>query len=297
MKKQHHTVSEFYLRGFAGPAPTDDKPDGFWVYRRGQSEPQWLAPESVSIRSHFYSYRDDSGKRNTDMEDLLGQLEGAVAPIIRKLIAPHPRLADEHEMVRLAFFIAIAYTRTAKHREVTIRAVEADRLNALKKIASDDHMLSAVIERYNAERAANLGIDELRKGIEGVLTRNIQMKLNDRGQLSYSLAPAAAICSMILHMNWTLLRTAGSAEFVTSDSPVVVGVEGELPDSWVSPNVEVAFPLDRRHCLLLSSGGAAGVVVNCSADDVREIVKRTALQADREVYCPHKNAVVARHLN
>lgn len=108
MKKQHHTVSEFYLRRFAVPSAKEGEPDGFWVYRRGQGTPVWLPPESVSIRKHFYSYTDATGKRNTDMEDLLGQLESAVAPIIRELTAPHPRIASERELMRLAFFMAIA---------------------------------------------------------------------------------------------------------------------------------------------------------------------------------------------
>lgn len=83
MKKQQHTVSEFYLRGFAVPAPTKGDADGFWVYRRGQGSLIFSRPKPPpSVRTSIATVTSKA-KRRTDIEDALGRFEGEAAPDAR----------------------------------------------------------------------------------------------------------------------------------------------------------------------------------------------------------------------
>lgn len=105
------------------------------------------------------------------------------------------------------------------------------------------------------------------------------------------------LCAMFLEMTWRLTAAPAGREFVTSDNPVAFA--GDEGDSSIFKNktLEVTMPIDPRHCLLATWGGpASGAIYPADPGWVEDVVRRTTIRADAEVYAPRKNIIVARHL-
>ena len=297
MKKRHHTQPKFYLRRFAVPAPKKGDPDGFWVYRRGQGTPQWLPAETVCIHSHFYSYVDESGKRNAVIEDLLGEVESKAAPVVEQLVSGGFVALNNRERNLLALFVALAYARTPKTRRTVVEAVERQEVSKLKDLAEDEARLAASVAKFNAAGDGTLSADDARGFIADIVSGEAALRLGDRGQIGYPLATVVPLCALFMRMNWRLLRAPSGVEFVTSDDPVVLAGPAGDPDPFKSGRLEVTLPLDPQHCLLLTwAGPEADVVASCSRQWADDVVRRTAVGADQEVYAAHKNPIVARAL-
>ncbi len=79
--RQHHFLSEFYLKGFCPAAE-------LWVYDREKDEHRKLPPEKVAIRKDFYAVEGPNGEKDyAEVERRLGIIEHQAAPAIRKLDA------------------------------------------------------------------------------------------------------------------------------------------------------------------------------------------------------------------
>jgi hypothetical protein len=76
--KKHHYVPEFYLKGFC-------REGKLWVYDRERDFYDYLPPETLGIKKHFYSFTDENGQRDVSAEKELSRVENAAAPVIRKL--------------------------------------------------------------------------------------------------------------------------------------------------------------------------------------------------------------------
>ena len=272
MKKRHHTQPKFYLRRFAVPSTRKGEPEGFWVYRRGQGAPQWLPAATVCIHTHFYSYVDDSGNRNAVVEDLLGEVESAVAPVVERLVSGGFGALDNRERNQLALFVALAYARTPKTRRTVVEAVERSEVSKLKELAEDEARLAASVAQFNAARAGTLTADDARGFIRDIVSGEAGLRLGDKGQIAYPLMSVVPLCALFMRMNWRLLRAPPGGAFVTSDDPVVLAGPAGDEDPFKSGRLEVTLPLDPQHCLLLTwAGPAADIVAPCSrqwADDV-----------------------------
>jgi len=93
------------------------------------------------------------------------------------------------------------------------------------------------------------------------------------------------------------LRGPSGGEFVTSDEPVVLAGPAGDSDPFKSGRLEVTLPLDPQHCLLLTwAGPAADIVASCSRQWTDDVVQRTTVGADQEVYAAHKNPIVSTSL-
>lgn len=297
MKKRHHTQSKFYLRRFAIPSTKQGEPNGFWVYRRGHGSPQWLSAETVCIHSHFYSYVDESGKRNAEIEDLLGDVESRAAPVVERLMAAGFAALDNRERNTLALFVALAYARTPKTRRVIVEAVERRGVSNLKALAEDGARLAASVSEFNAARGGTLSAEDARGFIADIVSGEATVRLGDRGQVGYPLVTVEPLCGLLMRMNWRLLEAPPGVEFVTSDDPVVMAGEAGDPDPFKSGRLEVTLPLDPRHCLLLTwAGPPLDIVGSCSREWAGDVVRRTAAGADQEVYAARKSPIVARSL-
>jgi Protein of unknown function (DUF4238) len=257
LKPRQHTVSKFYLRRFAVLSPTVGEPDGFWVYRRGQGLPRWLPAEAVCIHSHFYSYVDETGTRNPEMEELLAEVESAVAPVVQTLVASGLGALTERERRRLVFFVAAAYARTPAMRRTVVAAMEQRTLAKLKELAADEAQLRASVEKHNAAKGGTLSTGEAREYLTGILSGDAALKLRDKAQIAFPLLAVVPLCAMLLQMHWRLLRAPAGCEFVTSDNPVVLAGPGAVADPFKDGGLEVTLPLDPQHCLLLVAKGPA----------------------------------------
>jgi uncharacterized protein DUF4238 len=298
LKPRQHTVSKFYLRRFSVPSPRKSGPDGFWVYRRGEGAPKWLPWQTVSIHSHFYSYVDDTGIRNPEMEELLAEVESSVAPIVQKLPSVGVVGLAETERRKLIFFVAAAYARTPATRRTVVDGIEKRYLpSKLEEFAADETRLLASIEKYNAAKGGALTVEDARGFLTGILSGEAALSLGDKAQIGFSMMTVVPLCAMFLEMTWRLTEAPIGREFVASDNPVAFASDEGDPSIFKNGSLEVTMPIDPRHCLLATWGGpASDVVYPAEAGWVDDVVRRTTARADTEVYAPRKSVIVAWHL-
>jgi len=228
------------------------------------------------------------------MEELLANVETVVAPIVLKLVSSGLSALSPRERRSLIFFVACAYARTPQTRRTIVRGIEKLGVSKLKDFVEDEPKFRASLVRYNAVKGEALKEEDARRFIGTVLSGDATLRLKDKARIGFPLLTIVPLCSMFLSMHWRLLHAPLGKEFVTSDNPVIIAGPARASETR---DLEITMPLDPQHCLLLTWGGPSEDVIAYSdqgwADDV---VRRTTVGADREVYAPHKNPVVARNL-
>lgn len=267
-----------------------------WAYRRGQSTPTRQSPVNTAVRSQFNTFTDDSGEENSHVEVLLGLIEGEAAPLIRRIVAT-PDSFNLSDRRALAVFLGIMGTRTVKRRRVAAEAALRIIRAHLEDFLKDDARFLPSLAEYNKERGKTLEAEQLRSSI--LNEEGIRLAITKPGQIAYAFSAASTLAGWLETMPWALIEAPPSAEFVTSDSPLVILAEPSPmnpEDDFPTEKVEVTFPIDPKHCLLIKPKGPTGPHLAPRAY-VEEVVRRTVEESEKEVYCAHMSPIVARLLD
>jgi hypothetical protein len=261
-----HTVPRAYLVGFA-------EKDGLVVVNpRSPDEAlraQNLTPiDDVSIRPDYYAVRRSTGL-DYGPENALDLMEKRIF-YLRKGLRPGP-LSDKDlgEWTRLA---------GAQHFRGRNRSVLAK-------------LISEMMDEARADAVAR-GVD-VDEAVRAYVRENIYD--GDAEHDPDNLALLGGIDVIKITLDWfkrmyQCVLTSRSDEFITSDEPVAfydpVAASGRVKSVNLaeSPDCEVTYPLDRRHCLVMAY---RRIVPQGEADEetVETINARTALLA-KEVYVP-----------
>ena len=274
---RHHTVPVAYLRHFA-------------LSERLLVRPRKGGPiQSRNIRDlgikDFYTILRDDGTPDAGTEQILGVVEGAVAPILDRLINPllTRRRLDADEMMTLAQFIGFQMVRGAGHRR--------------EQELMADYMAKLTVARVDTpgkRRKPGSKRNPSRQSISVKELTRVQV-IGHQNEYIRNLGNLAE--EMFRHL---VDRPAAVVEisgplFVTCDEPVLVNIEGdhvqhrqecfEAPrerrirvarevrktgefkqvvhvyptrPSGVAAAEEVALTLSPRHLLILGERGAPG---------------------------------------
>lgn len=104
LPKRHHFVPQFLIRNFVGA-------DGLARYFDRERHAEGIVrrnPDKVFYRKHLYTVFEKDGSKDVSQELAFGQLEDAVAPVVRKIIAAArdgalPRLQLDEKLTWDAF--------------------------------------------------------------------------------------------------------------------------------------------------------------------------------------------------
>ena len=136
-RRRHHTVSKFYLAGFA-----DESSQITQVHLPGHHT-HLNSVANATVDTDFYSLRSEDGTLDDSMERAFGALESDAANAIQLVGAGRRTLAD-NERAALASWIALQYLRTPAFRKVQTQ------------VAAQTHQMIVLMA----------GKDQLRKTIE-----------------------------------------------------------------------------------------------------------------------------------
>jgi hypothetical protein len=112
-KKRHHTLSEFYLRGFA----LDREHPLLVEYNFERSEILELHPDEISVHKNFYALDGVDDEHKLVVEETFQGLESLAAPIIRALEGSNHTIEGE-DRDNLAVFIAAMMLRVPAIKHV-----------------------------------------------------------------------------------------------------------------------------------------------------------------------------------
>jgi hypothetical protein len=285
-KKRQHFVPRAYL------APFVDKktPFGFepylFIYSRQATGPFAQAPKKTAVRSYYYSF-DVDGERDQGVEDMLGRVESAAIPVMRKLNGgADPQSLSEEERGSLALLLAYMEVRVPRFRNMVETFTSEVMRDVAMLAASHPEYFERTMREASAAKGLNppANVEDIRKW---VLEGEYELSVNPIVSLRAFLEVAPQIAEMIFSYQWRVLRAPDGFTFFTSDSPVTRISTMKQPSwmgvGWQTPWMEATVPLSPDACLLISLHRPEGSE-KVDRTTLCEINWRTAAHADEEVY-------------
>ena len=117
---KQHTVSRFYLEGFTDPETPPNQKPSCWVLSPPHTDWYRRSPGKLTAFPDYYDGTNSDGSPDRSLEEDLGKLEGAVAPVIRALSEGSNLTVEDRKLI--ALFAATTRGRTIPMPEVIERA-------------------------------------------------------------------------------------------------------------------------------------------------------------------------------
>lgn len=242
--KRHHQVPRSFLNRFG----TGEKVRVRW--RDGRSFATGTI--NVAVESGFYDLPDPAGGVSSRVEEALAEVDGAaveaMATIDRTGIAPAE--GSDARFV-LAVFLGLELTRTTQHRKQVMFPQRVAAWAGGREIS--ERLVAEYLEQVH------LGFPPRRREAEGAHAYITEMLKGgtDLAEVAVEmiLKMVEAYVPRLLAMHWTL-ELAPQAQFITSDTPVVVWRKPSRMDEFQGVGIdsadELRFPLDPGKQLVLS---------------------------------------------
>ena len=269
-QRRHHYVPRFYLDRF-----TDQK-GRLGAFDRQKATSITTKANAVAVERDFYRLPEEIGFPANSLEEALSSQESDAAEAIRRLVA-EGRVRDSHRE-SLILHMALQLLRTQRHRRST-KAL-AQRTATLQAQVDLSRQLSE--GRFDTESERALAERVLGQLADGELIVGPE-------EQALSALPLLSLdeVASILRSGWNwVLVVLTAAKFITSDHPICLlgePVPG-IPASnvGVATALEIWFPLDPRHALVLSRDRLLGSpLLELSNGHVRSINLRIALESER----------------
>ena len=280
--KRQHTTSEFYLRRFAVNERV------VVVDRLDLSKSRLANLDDALVARHFYSLPDeDKGWDTTVEKEIASKIEGPAARAIERVV--QGRVATTLPAIRrqLSYFIALQYVRGPMSRQIA----SDFNLASYAKVAqtATPEIIQAELRRQGKPTTFH----EARRLVK--FARNPQRRVEHqaiagkkRGAASvlhvHNVLPLAdTIAPLLMRRSWTILEFS-EACLVTGDEPVVPVAVGKEPGEPIGIKTadRIIFPLDPRHLLMMSNGGADGRS-ECDLDQAPDINRHIAFRCYRHI--------------
>jgi len=281
-KKRHHYISRFYLEGFIDP---NNKPY-IWVYEKGNPNIIKATAGNIAVQKHYYAFTTPEGEKDSEtFENLFAEIEGKVAPILKK-IKDHEILNDQERFL-FAIFLAFTMTRVPSYRENIERATG----ELIKKInmilASHPTGFKSMIKKFERDTGSKIGmpIEDFQKF---VLDGEYDVKVNSQFSLGMVTPSAKEFAPIFYRMNWAFLEATHDYKFVGSDNPLFFIDPTHDPRSFygvglLNKNVEVSFPIS-KDLMFLGTWQKLEGYKHCDNRLVKEMNRRTVISALRFVF-------------
>lgn len=247
---QQHYLSRFYLQGFAENRRVA-------MYDRANGAVSSLPPKKAATLEHLYTFIDDSDRQRFELEALFGIVESRAGSILKSVIAKLPINRVDREY--LALFVAMHAIRTpaalAEYRIVRQKAEHA----RLKLMSPSEDV---AYEWMKESKPADTSETELRqlakKMVEMVSGDHFRVNIPDELARATALKTWDTLAETLFERDWTVVHAPSGAEYITSDSPVVLSPLSDtedLPLGYGSLHTHVLFPLSRTAALVMNGDG------------------------------------------
>ena len=268
--RRHHYVPRFYLGRFAdqkGRLRAFDRQKGVYIT---------TSANAVAVERDFYRLPENLAVPANFLEEMLSAQESKAAEAMRSIVAAG-RVQGSHRE-SLILHLALQFLPTQRHRRTTKEMTE--RTITLQTQVEISRRLSE--GEFETEYERTLAERVLRQLRDGELIVGPQ----EQALVGLSLSSLSQIVS-ILRSGWNwILVIVSAAKFITSDNPICFLGEPEsgspASNVGVANALEIWFPLDPRHALVLSRDQSlASPLLELSNGHVRTINLRIALESER----------------
>lgn len=274
--KRQHYLPQFYLENFCNNGK-------LWVYDREYKQYRIQTPVNTAVQSHYYSFEDEKGNKNKDIEYGLNQIEGETRPIISKL-NNREQITDRERGV-LSVFIAFLMNRVPDfEKSVNV---------------ANEHLVKQMINlMFHDEEKAQSALDQCKKdtGKEFAGTAKDMVESHKKGQydivtnrnlsLGLMLKLSVDIAIYFRQMEWIFLYAPDKKSFVTTDNPVVIVTMDDKQENLIMGGTIIQgtiklVPLSQYICLVMLDRGNLVGYKDTEGEIVRKINIILAQNTDR----------------
>jgi len=294
--KRHHYLPQFYLEGFCR--------DGLlWVYDKDKKEIRQQTPINIAVQKYYYSFENDDGERDAEVEGLLSIIETYTKPIIDKINKRDD--IDETEKETLSIFIGFLYSRVPRFETNYNDNKERILRHMNKIIFADEKRTEQILRKY--ERDTGIKIDVSAKELSEFALDDdrytIEIHRNESLKMMLNLCKKLPI--YFVQMDWLFLFAPRNSSFITTDDPLVLIPPRDLPDNApygiATKGAQKFVPLSQKVCLAMFDRGDKINFREAYREEVRGINLSITSRSDRFVIARDhalvKNVVEAVGLN
>ena len=279
--KRHHYLPQFYLEKFS-------RNGNLFVFDRKLNEYREQTPINTAVKMHYYALEDDEGKKKTEIENLLSQIEGKTKPIIEKLEIGK-KISEEDKEI-LSMFVSFLMTRVPvfekSENNCDIRFIE----KMADMMFCDEKRTKSVMDQDERDTGRKLDISpkELFNFHKSVPHG---YKIHRNRSLMKMLHTSFVIAHYFRQMDWGLFHAPDNTSFITTDNPfVLIPPMNYTPEYIQEYGVGIAIrgtkkivPLTQNLCLVMADHGTSTVHRNINRELVRNINIHISYVADRFV--------------
>ncbi len=245
--RKQHVISEMHFRHFS------DSNGNIYVYEKGKATRK-STPHNECVIKDYFECKLPGYETNFEVENRLGKLETAAAPIYRNLIAG--RELTSVQAATWALYVSSLFLRSRKIREELSPGTYANFVSG---------QLETTTLRDDQWRIFNkfgrlIPLEEIREYKSRLVQTYADPALQQINSMNDSTPNLA---SALVSRHWQVVRPANGMYFVTSDAPVFTLRLHERGSSvgvgWGYKDTHIGFPLDPQHLFIASPTGVEWV--------------------------------------
>jgi hypothetical protein len=274
LKRRHHTVPRLLLRRFA---------DGERIMRvpLDGGERRSVGIADVTVHRNFYSMVDKNGQLDDTVEDLLAELEGKAAKVIREVVNGVWPLPITERAV-LAEWIAAQHARIPAARAANNEI--ADHLGKVLIAMGGKPEIRRRLEEDAQEPVSDEKVEALWQELTDFDGYYAEMSVNDHmAAMGQSMKTAYEV---FMARSWGLIKF-DRRTLLVPDHPVTL-VRGEKIPSFrgvgVGNAAAVLVPIDRHAAIMMASPGHDDFLVRPHTKLAKELNQRFAENARKELF-------------
>ncbi|MBD0746175.1 DUF4238 domain-containing protein [Streptomyces sp. CBMA152] len=274
LKRRHHTVPRLLLRRFA---------DGQRIMRvpLEGGERRLVGIADVTVHRDFYSMLDENGQLDDTVEDLLAELEGKAAKVIREVIDGSWPLPIGERAV-LAEWMAAQNARIPAARKAHNEM--ADHLGKVVIAMGGKPEIRRRLEETSTEPVSDEQVDALWDELTDFDSYYAEMSVNDHmASMGQSMVTAYEV---FMARSWGLIRFERRTLLIP-DHPVTLVRADDMPSFLgvgIGNAAAILMPIDRRAAIIMASPGHDDFFVRTHTKLAKELNQRLADNARRELF-------------
>ena len=284
--RNHHYISQFYLRGFT---KSGGQKSNLHVFDKRQSKYFKTTPRNVGASRDFN--RVSTVENENYIEDELAKIEGLIAPSFKSII-DNSRYPTEEELLNILNFIGLTAMRNPKMRSIFD--------DFYRQIADKFNMMTMVSKDIYEDQARQAGIkdedmidyEEMKSFLTDKSRYTIEINQEHHNPTEFKVIET--IVPLLAERNWYLIiSNEETGEFITSDYPVTLISlvdRGPYGVGFGIKQTEVCFPISRYLALIgtFEDVSIANTLV-ATKSMLHDINGRTSYYANHQIYSAHKH--------
>ncbi|WP_055548669.1 DUF4238 domain-containing protein [Streptomyces kanamyceticus] len=274
LKRRHHTVPRLLLRRFA---------DGQRIMRvpLDGGERRLVGIADVTVQRDFYSMLDENGQLDDTVEDMLAELEGKAAKVIREITDGAWPLPVAERAV-LAEWMAAQYARIPAARKA--RNEMADHLGKVMIAMGGKPEIRRRLEETSTEPVSDEQVDALWDELTDFDGYYAEMSVNEHmASMGQSMRTA---CEVFMARSWGLIKFEHRTLLIP-DHPVTLVRADDAPrfrGVGIGNAAGILMPIDRRVAIIMASPGHDDFIERPNTKLAKELNQRFADNARRELF-------------